>query len=375
MDADYSLRAQIYDLFQDLERAEKTLDSRFLESNLRSVAKERFVGWIETQRRVLLELLGQVEKDFPAGPLWARLAGCKAECTALFRECLAFLGGALMRGSELDTNMCQIVDALLLELSRRTAIAWDRFTILAEGEFYNDLADIIRISYPQFNIWHLPIAAHEFGHFAAPRITDIKGRFPFQDYLAEWKDGERTRHVKELFSDLFAVYTLGPAYACACIILRFNPRDAVVNRDGASHPSHIKRVYFMLQGLEDRKEHRLILQYLRDLWQKSLADVNLDAEPPAADRIQLKKDFDRQFSFLKNLPQGQYTGWLAADKLAAGLKLGQVGVNEIKGDSPLVDLVNAAWMARLLSKDEQAVKEINGRALDLCHGIIASGPQ
>ena len=129
----------------------------------------------------------------------------------LFEESLALVEGALVRGAKLDNGLCQIADALLDELRTKADVAWGRFTILAEGEFFGEMAQIIRLRFPEVSIWNLPIAAHEFGHFVGPELKQPGPfgtfRYPFQEELRK----SRPRRVRS------------PGLSCMSILLIFLP--------------------------------------------------------------------------------------------------------------------------------------------------------
>ena len=91
----------------------------------------------------------------------------------------------------------------------------------------------LRLRFPT-SIWGTPFIAHEFGHFLSTRLVDTYGEgppeFPFREMLTrEGRDSEHPyaeKHLGELFSDLFATYTLvGPRFAYEIgIFRRFHPR-------------------------------------------------------------------------------------------------------------------------------------------------------
>ncbi len=63
---------------------------------------------------------------------------------------------------------------------------------------------------------------------------------PFELILEqETQRGWNPRHVHELSADVFATYTLGPAYAFTCIVGRFDPSNAYYTWPGSpSTPIH-----------------------------------------------------------------------------------------------------------------------------------------
>src|ERR1043165_6245817 len=100
---------------------------------------------------------------------WAELAALRGDCAGVFDECLAFVQGAWARTHGLDEGLCDATDNLLDDLASISDIRWARFTLLATSEFYRSTAEIIRIKYPDLSFWSMPLAAHEFGHYAAAK--------------------------------------------------------------------------------------------------------------------------------------------------------------------------------------------------------------
>ena len=114
---------------------------------------------------------------------------------------------------------------------------------------------LIRIRFPVCGIWDLPIVAHEFGHFAAARITVSEGGadrvLPFARFVDEYLDENRNLgnewrdYLSEYFADCFATFVLGPSYACTSLLLRFDIGTAYAEAD-MLHPSYAKRAHAIL---------------------------------------------------------------------------------------------------------------------------------
>src|SRR5207247_6940158 len=67
---------------------------------------------------------------------WAAFGPLRSQSEAVLSECLAFIEGALARTHGVDAGLCRLTDSLLYDLSGRSDIGWNRFTILADGEFF-----------------------------------------------------------------------------------------------------------------------------------------------------------------------------------------------------------------------------------------------
>jgi hypothetical protein len=359
-------------------------------SRLRERVYVRFEKLIKKQEAALKQLKEDLEVNVSFIECWGSFRAIRQQCTSLFRECLAFLEGALSRWAKIDGGLCEIADAMLDEISHQADIHWGRFTIMAEGEFFADMAEIIRLRFPEVSIWNLPVAGHEFGHFVAQELKAPRGngtfRFPFQEFLeresmglAKLEADRKRAYLNEYFADLFAVYALGPAYACTCVLLRFDPGTAY--RVSTSHPSAAKRVHWMLQVLRkmDQAEGGLtppyhgITEHLQDLWQKSLVAAGQPAALDQEDAVQLDGWLDELYAVADSeLPRVRYGGYLRAQGLSVQLSPEKYNDPVLQGDETLPDALNAAWLCRLQEGrgDNLRVHAIGENARKMCRRIM-----
>jgi hypothetical protein len=325
-------------------------------------------------------------KDMPLDGCWDSFRDIRQQCERVFRECLAFTQGALSRSARLDNGLCQVSDALLVYLSRKADIAWNRFTMLAEGEFFDDLAQIVRLRFLDLNVWTLPIAAHEFGHFIGPEIKvkgpDGKFSHPFEDMLEreQGKEQKGWSYLHEHFADMFATYALGPAFACACILLRFDPRTAYDNKP--RHPSDAKRAYLILKMLDKMSEKdkgdflpspfQFLTAKLSKVWEEGLVGAGRNASLDEKETLILDELLEKLYFLLKSrTPDVRYESWLQAQTLATQLQPDNDLPLKIDDDITLPDALNAAWYSRLLHWGEDAfiLRRIEDRAVDLCFQV------
>ena len=251
MDPLQVLKQSISALFDQLNEAEAAVDAAVACYQSAQVSprayhedEELLRAAIEACRGSLRPLKEQVER--PGNPpartqpsWWETLAKVRSETALPMVECLAFALGPLVRGIPwqgdrgLDNGFCDLADEMLRELGVRSPQNWSRRTVLSDSEFITDPAQIIRIRFPVTSIWDLPVAAHEFGH-----LLGQGSRSPLQPRIEALAYGYQERNwVHEHFADLFATYVLGPAFACTCLLTRFDPSmDPTVNSE--THPSH-----------------------------------------------------------------------------------------------------------------------------------------
>lgn len=394
------LLSQIDSLSQQLARVETAIQSEKLDAGLRARVGARFDLLLSQSRREIADLRRQAAGGGAAANCWQEFAKIEAQCRGLFDECLAFIQGALARAAGVDGGICAQADRLLDELAALADIPWNRFTLLDTGEFYRETAEIIRVRFPELSFWELPVAAHEFGHFVGPRLWEREnGRmeYPFQKMLDAADAGlqpgslqEHTkewRHLHEHFADLFAAYSLGPAYACSFILLRLNPLYA--GRDGPAHPSAARRVHAILWALRRMDEaeavfrpFREVIEMLQDLWNQALDDAGQPAQLGDIEIYRLQEKLEKLFAILQSLTPARlaygHADWLRAGRLSTGL-LEDRPPRPAEPDPAVThrDVLNAAWYSRLLLGRSAAIRlterDIRERAEQLYQA--APGPQ
>jgi signal transduction histidine kinase len=385
MDERLILLAQVLTLRQKLDRVAHLLVSSQLDADLRSRVQARFDRLLKRQRFAL----DQVENKISSGeqlPLcWDGFRSVRNESEAIFRETLAFMEGALIRGARIDNGICRIADSILDDLSRKADIPWERFTIFATDEFFGNMAEIIRLRFPEANIWHLPVAVHEFGHFVAQELkTPGTFRYPFQEILRREQDKgpQYISFLHEFFADIFATYAAGPALTYTCVVLRFDPGTSQLA--SRTHPPDAKRVYVLLKTLQrmDQTSGSPLPHYgdtireLAQLWHESLeANMQL-TELAAAEAAQLDAMLDELFQLmLLELPGVRYTGWLRAQTLSTELQADGDSLPQPGEKDSLLDVINAAWLWRMHTDQGNplATNQISAKAIKMCEQIMAGG--
>lgn len=381
------LLAKVDALLEQLNWAESSLKNPKVEPRISDAASVGFAVLLDQRRRELTQLRKSIPKTSPYDGFWQTLRISSDSCRQLFQECLGFLGGAMLRDLHQQDDICAIADSLLEKLSKKAGVEWNGVTLLAEAHFFTESTGLIRLPFPDYGIWNLPIAAHELGHFIGPRIPDRVADFPFQarlnaiekkhedgDISEEEKDHELS-HLRELFSDLFAVYALGPAYACSCIVLSFDPQDDTACEDGDTHPSHAKRVHFILKALARMSEttdgdpYHNIANNLEKLWQRNLKSAGratcLDSKSiPPLDLLWL----ELYLIVDRFIPTVKYSGWSRAVKLSHEFPLNGRVTEALAEGYEIADVLNAVWLWRLRQdvENRNVVRQVNLEAIALC---------
>ncbi len=334
-------------------------------------------------------LTDQHAQGEPLADCWSELDRLRVRAQELFGEYLALAEGAWARGRGVDGGMCSLADALIAELDDRLHLGWDRFTIPADSEFFGQLAQVVRVRVPTLGVWDIPLVAHELGHYAAERLEDtVREGYvrrvvtPLRDLLdeaAEKSDAEWAV-THEYIADAFATYALGIAYPYACVLLRFDPTRARV--PGYTHPASAARVELMF-GLLERMDaagdglskYGKRAATLQALWQQALAAVGPEA---AGDGTSGEPPVQKLFDLLRQTrPAGSYATFHRAQSLAPRIAEAAPAPPEpaaVPPQTTMVDVINAAWLARMDSLDagEATTERIRQSATELCEQLAGA---
>ncbi|GAB4257160.1 MAG: hypothetical protein Kow0092_03840 [Deferrisomatales bacterium] len=318
-----------------------------------------------------------------------------------FEECLTFMGGLAFRDQGLDQSICEIADELIRCCADdSTGDPWRSLTVPAPRETVTKtLAKIIRLRFQEWTLWTLPFTAHEFGHVVVEEKADdedLRGFLEEQVGLLEalesgdaGSEGERREraeaHVKEFLADAFATYTMGPAYPCAGILLRFDP-SAPEGRDPRQpHSGKRARVALeMLRAMDAQagtSPYAAVIGILEKRWEDALGRMGSAAALPSA-YLQWLEGFVARISdvfYLVIRPSARYPytgdrGWLVADQWhrtwRRQLEDGEELYVDATAQDKLCDVLNAAWLCRLFKPPGARDREIERAAYDLCKRII-----
>jgi hypothetical protein len=304
---------------------------------------------------------------------WHSLAVREEADTIMFREVLAYLH-AVGRPAFIDSGAARLARGLVAELCAKLPLGVPPVIAPDVGDSFTDFVQIIRLRFPPAGIWDVPVVAHEFGHFAAYRLTSWEDglqrsqavREFIDDYLAgkgirSDADVKKWRHwLNEFFADIFATYCVGPCYALSALLLRFE----VAQGDNPTHPSSAARAAAILETLREMDKlggYQRAIKVLESQWSELLKlaeeDFNVEPVPEIAYKL---------FGVVSSIAGGaQYDNWSYADQLQHVLMVPN-GTAENRFEAR--DLLNAAWLARAGGADPAA---INSRALALWHRQIA----
>ncbi|MFC0844806.1 hypothetical protein ACFH04_13965 [Streptomyces noboritoensis] len=389
------LDERIASLRRDLQRANAASDSdmekKFEQLELRREPWIKAFDDIRSNSTSGLDRLEALIEKVAQGGLdpseaWREYSEIEGLSEEVFRECLELLGGLVFREKELDERICVFADELLKECAISVGViptlvipSPDRLPPLESRR-------IAHVRYPEWDVWALPLVAHEFGRVAIAESVQAneyvkKTATALHQQLAAGPAVELDaveQRVRVLLADAFATFTHGPAYACALMLLRLD----VVAPSLESRALVRQRADMVMGIIKALDTHELIQAYVgRELarcWEQAIASLP-HAPAAAADPLgSLSPDPVAVFGKFKKIfhPGSAYTStdWTAA--LSRGAEWmeqlrvdGEVrDLGEVVQTHRLRDALNAAWYVRL--RQPEWAKKGAHVTRDLCQAII-----
>jgi hypothetical protein len=371
---------------------------------------------VDKQIAALQKLQGELAAAVPddgnlSSALWRQYGKVMGKSEDLLRECLEILGTLAMRHKDLDHRCLDVAEQLILDCVGISSNQ-PEFHLLVpclSDAIKEAQARVIRLRFPEWTIWDLPLLGHDAGRVAI-RVTKDKESKPVVDeddrdltrFLATQADallqqepdlaagvrqggeaaddaGKQARSRAEtLLADAYATLALGPAYACSAIRLRLSPAGA---HEPAAH-AHRAEIILSVLGWMDGDAGGYYLPFvtrLRREWDATLDRFDPQLRPTAGQLAFLRqyassfvdiypRFFRRQ---LKYPSDAMHVGWQRAlqwskrwrEELEEGRRL---SVPEDCQPENLRDVFNATWNCRFQSgeKDESTrALSIVGQAL------------
>jgi hypothetical protein len=378
------LISRLETLNEEMNRVDNVLDSMCIDKYLQRSLCNKIKNKINEGQISIENLKGKILASEPTEMYWNEYKAISNCCEAIIRECYAFIGGMFIR-EKLDNGLYEITDALLKTLSDLTGFSWNNCTLLDTEEYISDISDAITMRFTEYGIWNMSIVGHEFGHFVSKKLFPTN----FLVNLLREEDCElpkvncQSDQIDEYFSDLFALYTLGPAYVFNCILLRFDPFD--IETGDESHPDDVERAYFLLQAMQILNEEKRDSTYdyinkkLVIDWQKSLSDFQPEIPETNDNYNCLLKCLYSQL--IKKLKIAKYDSWNKAVSLSYSLpSLNEDEFGTISGKGYSIrDVLNSAWICHIQLRDQRILSRktlldkdevISKNAIELCRRMI-----
>ena len=307
---------------------------------------------------------------------WRLFTGCVAKCQELFAEYLDLVRGVLVRNAGLDQELFRIADDLVRH-TRFKEYSWDSLTIPASRERRDmTAARLIRIGFPEWTVWMVPLAAGELGFIFADRYPDVDEEVVdpvFEEVTAHGADASESEggppidktEIRAWVADAFATCVTGPAYVWAAMLLRADPTSPVDQR----------RVAVMVEVLEllaselydPGRNFVEVADRTRMYWSVALAQANTGqgpVEPPwfaNVRKVVADAVFDRVRSPL-TADRWPFAA-LVADWFLE-LRPAQAIADELH-HGQLTEVLLAGWMARLRLARAGATDDVLRELADL----------
>lgn len=325
-------------------------------------------------------------KKLPASAAeqWSVLSDVASTTERLAADALAFVGGVAVRSLGLDGGVCDIADALLRHLAGELRIDRKFVTLPSSTDYHDVLSEVVRVRYPGAGIWDLPIAIHEFGHYAVPRIGVRRGQ-PVQAVI----DRQRADRpylgwfAEELFCDVFATYVAGPAYGFSAAA-RLDPTRAHQDHK-PTHPSPATRMAAVLHTIDALQAAWAVegraagsLQAFRknvaELWKERTDSAGQQPEPTDDER-QFGTSMAAEFVSILDGDEACLSNRFD-DGTAAWDVIGALDRREAPGaHHSMLDIVNAGWLVRRANERGRGdrVEEITKLVSQACATIAGGG--
>jgi hypothetical protein len=294
-----------------------------------------------------------------------KLDGSFSELEGIWEEAFDLAAGICLRHEGLDGGLCQIADLLIEEIGLNKGKA---FAIPSRRSDGGKHSKIVHLRFPEWTIWALPLAAHEVWQL---RVRDDRSRAATPSDSRLFKSvlesnpsvalGKSAQSLwekdlcQDVLADVFGVFSLGPAYACACI-------DLVLDAGDPWSRVRAKAIFYTLSQVMKyeksipRPEH--VVELLTTEWdlecshakQKSAIDTG---EAEAVQVLFQERLIDALLIYLGESPTARFDlniwGALSPALLSA---LDSGSEKDLAGVTLSIGyLLNAAWRKRLDHSD------------------------
>ncbi len=265
----------------------------------------------------------------------------------LFEEHLDLLEGAAFRVVGFDDGVAQDADDLLVRLDKISSVEVFLAVPSRTQAVRQVVARLVRMGFPGWSFWDLPLVAHEFGHIVAldpdvARELNKKGHATCGGGRpSSPTPSPRTRWDR--------------ASPSPSLMLALDPNGADASRDQPGGP---QRAHLILQQLTSMsgadQAYAQIADELRAIWTpvaKPLSDEQIGAVEPWAEHARQLLRVELQIENASSYPERRWnavSGW--PDRLLEPHPVERIVIKE----EDLLDLVNVAWVCRLHAPERSA---------------------
>jgi hypothetical protein len=301
----------------------------------------------------LQQAAGELKETVTADNYWMQ----RDRCERVFYEYVDLLRGVALRSIGLHDENGRISD--LFDLADSLPKLWGTFgewrwqSLAVPSRIEQNeptQASVLRIGFPEWTVWALPLLQHECGHVVIEKHKTKLTVAPGLEAV--------------MLADALAGLVTGPAYTCAELLLRLDPSQV------SADSYETMRSATILVALEHAAEVvgdaalKELARRLGEEWSDALLSIDKDPELVTAakssalvrDTVQLAADFLRlDWGGDNAKPPYWADNWGTIEKWAVALAQDPAGeistetVDTGNGDRPaaLAFLLNAAWRARV----------------------------
>jgi hypothetical protein len=279
----------------------------------------------------------------------------------LFAEYVDLLRGLALRESGIELGICELADRLLEGCDRVAGAPWKSVAIpSSRGPSELTPAQIIRLGFPEWTIWALPLAAYEFGRLMVSQDDALKLNLKIKDEASARQMSIAT--LADSMADAFATYAVGPAYACAAVLMRLNPRPA----DPGGPPvddARAQMIFSVLKIADEKADSGTTFEPLRlrleQAWAEALAETTAKSGDGKTAE-ELARVFWTWAETNYVTARYQPSSWTIAERLkdvlAKRLASAPLSADDqaamAAGAGDIRDTLNAAWPLRLEEPDK-----------------------
>jgi hypothetical protein len=150
-------------------------------------------------------------------------------CQALFVEFVELAGGLAFLDRCGDPWIFKVADELLHNAVIHMREDWSPLTVpLVQDTVVRTMAQILRLPFPDWTVWALPLTIAEFAHvYLAERdLSTPQGVIRTIERVLPAEKRPLSGRDRQLLADVFATTHLGPSYAIAALRLRLGRQDS-----------------------------------------------------------------------------------------------------------------------------------------------------
>jgi hypothetical protein len=349
-----------------------------LDSDVLTHRNKEFSRKIKDGRTSLQRIGDRDESTSGVAESWKALK----DQASVWVEYLDYLAGLSLRHEGLPSGVCDIADALIKELWEEPK-EFAALTIPGREGCAGILPKVVYLRFPEWTVWALPLAVHEFWHIIESSLESDQSQFLelFTNRLLRTFELKAIRTGKEVtfsmlkqmkggnipllseyLADAFAVFTMGPAYAYACVILLLDP----LAEGDRQRAEVIFRALERLHNIDKYAGLDRVRKNLDALWRQAIREAgdpkSLDPPVPTGE---LDRWIEQLMEYMRFIPG------LLFPSQQQHLNLVEALLNESEVDPKGLSIrlvLAAAWQARV--EKPQHFDELSTRCYSLCLQIL-----